>query len=95
MFYDISSSNREATQEWLDGDTTIFDWSPHFHYIVNTLEGKSEKEAREREKRMRQKVAYCDALSGIPMERGDEGPYPWREATKARTMLLYSVDVMP
>ena len=77
VFCDISSANREAIQKWLDGDTDAFDWSPHFDYVVKTLEGKGEKEAREREQRMKQisKVAFCDALSETPMEKGFEGPY--------------------
>ena len=77
VFSDISSSNREAIQKWLDGDADAFNWSPHFDYVVKTLEGKGEKEAREREQRMRKisKVVYCDALSETPMEKGYEGPY--------------------
>ena len=77
MFCDISSSNREAVQKWLDGAPDAFDWSPHFDYVVKTLEGRGEKEAREREARMRKisKVAFCDALSKTPMEKGYEGPY--------------------
>ena len=77
VFSDISSANRKAIQKWLDGDADAFNWSPHFDYVVKTLEGKGEKEAREREQRMRKisKVAFCDALSETPMEKGYEGPY--------------------
>ncbi len=77
MFSDISSANREAIQKWLDGDADAFNWSPHFDYVVKTLEGKGEKEAREREQRVRQisKVVFCDALSETPMQKGYEGPY--------------------
>ena len=77
VFSDISSSNREAIQKWLDGDADAFNWSPHFDYVVKTLEGKGEKEAREREQRMRKisKVVFCDALSETPTEKGNEGPY--------------------
>ena len=77
VFCDISSANREAIQKWLDGDADAFDWSPHFDYVVKTLEGKDENEAREREQRMKQisRVAFCDALSESPMEKGFEGPY--------------------
>ena len=77
VFSDISSANREAVQKWLDGDADAFNWSPHFDYVVKTLEGKSEKEAREREQRMRKisKVVFCDVLSETPMEKGYEGPY--------------------
>ena len=77
VFSDISSANREAIQKWLDGDADAFNWSPHFDYVVKTLERKGEKEAREREQRLRKisKVVFCDALSETPMEKGYEGPY--------------------
>ena len=77
VFSDISSANREAIQKWLDGDADAFNWSPHFDYVVKTLEGKGEKEAREREQRVRQisKVVFCDAVSETPIEKGYEGPY--------------------
>jgi hypothetical protein len=69
--------SRAAVQKWLDRDADAFDWSPHFDYIVKILEGKGEKEAREREEGMRQvaTVAFCDAFSDTPMESGFEGPY--------------------
>jgi len=45
---------------------------------VQTLEGKGEKEAREREEMLR-KVAkgavHCDVLAEPPIEKGFEGPY--------------------
>ena len=77
VFSDISYANREAVQKWLDGDADAFNWSPHFDYVVKTLEGKGEKEARKREQRLRKisKVVFCDALSETPMEKGYEGPY--------------------
>ena len=77
VFCDIFPSNREAIQKWLRKDEGAFDWSPHFDYVVKTLEGKGEKEAREREKRTRQisKVVYCDAQANPPIECGYEGPY--------------------
>ena len=77
VFCDISPANREAIQKWLNGAPDAFNWSPHFDYVVKTLEGKGDKEAREREERMRKisKVVFCDALSDTPMETGYEGPY--------------------
>ena len=78
VFCDIASSNREAIKKWLRNDRDAFNWSPHFDYVVQTLEGKGEEEAREREKLMRnvvKGVVYCDVLSENPMEPGFEGPY--------------------
>ena len=77
VFCDIAPANREAIQKWLDGDADAFNWSPFFDYVVKTLEGKGEKEAREREERMRRvsRVVYCDALSKTPLAKDNAGPY--------------------
>ena len=77
VFSDISESNRHAVQKWLNKETDAFNWSPHFDYVVKTLEGKGEKEAREREEKVRQiaKIIYCDALSPTSVQKGFEGPY--------------------
>ena len=77
IFCDISPANREAIQKWLDRDTDAFDWSPHFDYVVKTLEGRSEEEAREREERMRKvaRVVVADALSEQPLAKGDDGSF--------------------
>ena len=77
VFCDFAAPNREAINKWLRNDPDAFNWSPKFDYVVKTLEGKGEKETREREERMRKvaKVAFCDILSPTPMEKGFEGPY--------------------
>ena len=77
VFCDIFPSNREAVQKWLKKDANAFNWSPHFDYVVKTLEGKGGKEARQREERIRQiaKVVYCDAQAEQLIEKGYEGPY--------------------
>ena len=77
VFSDISAPNRESIQKWLRKAPDAFNWSPKFDYVVKTLEGKGEKEAREREEKMRSiaKVAFCNVVLESPMERGFEGPY--------------------
>ena len=77
VFCDFAAPNREVINKWLRNDPGAFNWSPKFDYVVKTHEGKGEKEAREREERMRKvaKVAFCDILSPTPMEKGFEGPY--------------------
>ena len=78
VFCDISSSGREAIKKWLRKDPDAFNWSPQFDYVVKTLEGKEEKEAREREELLRKKtngVVFCDVLADNPMQPGFEGPY--------------------
>ena len=78
MFSDIAEPNREAVRKWLRRDPTAFNWSFHFDYVVQTLEGKGEKEAREREEMLRKVVkgvVHCDVLAEPPIEKGFEGPY--------------------
>ena len=78
VFSDIAESNREAVRKWLRRDPTAFNWSPHFDHVVQTLEGKGEKEAREREEMLRKVVkgvVHCDVLADPPIEKGFEGPY--------------------
>ena len=45
VFSDIAESNREAVRKWLRRDPTAFNWSPRFDYVVQTLEGKGEKDS--------------------------------------------------
>lgn len=77
VFCDLSAVNREAILKWLKKEPDAFNWSPKFDYVVKTLEGKEEKEARQREERMRSisKVVFGDIMSETPMEKGFEGPY--------------------
>ena len=65
-------------KKWLRKDPAAFNWSPHFDYVVQTLEGKGEKEAREREETLRKVVTgvvHCNAIDGALIEKGFEGPY--------------------
>ena len=75
---DYAQPNRNAIRKWLRKDPAAFNWSPHFDYVVQVLEGKGEPEAREREEQLKKvvkDVVYCDVLSETPIEKGFEGPY--------------------
>jgi len=75
---DYAESNREALRKWLRKDSTAFDWSPYFDHVVQKLEGKGEKEAREREERVREvvkDVVYCDTNEDPPIRTTCQGPY--------------------
>lgn len=71
----------ECLQEidrWANGDPQAFDWSAHFDHVVRKLEGKGEKEAREREKELQKAIkatVQCDIFNDNPIEAGYEGPY--------------------
>ena len=75
---EYTEEGRTAVRRWLDRDPSSFNWSPHFKYIVQTLEGKSLQEAEEREERLRRivkAVVRCDVTQDQPIEEGYEGPY--------------------
>ena len=75
---DYAESNREALRKWLRRDPTAFNWSPYFDHVVQKLEGKEEKEAREREERLREvvkDVAYCNINEDPPIRTEYQGPY--------------------
>ena len=60
---DYNKSNRKYLQEWVNGEPLAQDWTPHFKYVVQRLEGKSEMEAGKRETDLRRKikaVVACD-----------------------------------
>jgi len=61
VWSDYSKGNLGTLQKWLEKDPTAHNWTPFFDKVVKYLEGKSEKEAREREEVVRQvvKVAHC------------------------------------
>ena len=75
---DHADSNCEALKKWLRRDPSAFNWSPYFDHVVQKLEGQGEKEAREREERLREivkDVAYCDIKEDPPIRTTCQGPY--------------------
>ena len=77
VWSDYSENNLETLWKWLEKDPTAFNWSPFFDNVVKKLEGKSEKEAREREEVVRQvvKIAHCDINADPPIQKEFLGPY--------------------
>ena len=54
---EYTPQGRVLLEQWLKRDPSFtFDWSPHFKYIVQTLEGRSEAEVKEREESLCQKI---------------------------------------
>ena len=75
---DYVEDNRRAIQEWLDRGRGAFDWSPHFSYVVQGLEGKSESEIEDRQDKVRalvKAVVHCDLTQDQPIEVGHHQPY--------------------
>ena len=68
---EFSERNRECLNQWLAGDTDAFDWTPYFRFVVKELEGKDEKDIKEREEEIRTKVkavVHCDINKDPPIE---------------------------
>ena len=53
---DYAKPNRDYLQEWLDGRDSVHDWTPCFQHVVQTLEGGSEEDAKQRQHLLRSKV---------------------------------------
>ena len=77
VWSDYSEKNLETLWKWLEKDPTAFNWSPFFDNVVKKLEGKSEKEAREREEVVRKvvKVAHCDINADPPIQKEFQSLY--------------------
>ena len=76
---EYTPQGRVLLEQWLKRDPSFtFDWSPHFKYIVQTLEGRSEAEVKEREESLRQKIKAivpCDITQDPPISQEYAGPY--------------------
>ena len=60
---DFTDKNRQSLRLWLDGSSAAFDWSKHFRYVVQELEGKDESEVKNRQEQVRKSVravVTCD-----------------------------------
>lgn len=67
-----------AVHQWVERDPRAFDWSAHFDYVVQKLEGKGEKESREREEKLRKAImatVHCDISQDNPIAMGYDDPY--------------------
>ena len=64
VFADYTENNRKCLRQWLNSEPDAFDWSPQFNYVVQDLEGKGEKEAREREDQVK-KIVFLKHLGTL------------------------------
>ena len=77
---EYSEHNRVFLHQWLNGDSAAFDWTPHFNYVVQELEGitASEEEVKKRQELVRKlvkNVVDCDIRRDPPIQRGYDQPY--------------------
>ena len=75
---EYTEQNRKNLQEWLNGDATAFDWSTYFKFVVQELEGKSEKEMKERQdviRKLVKAVVPCDITQEPPIKPGYDTVY--------------------
>ena len=66
---DYTEDNRQAVQKWLDRDPSAYDWTSYFHYVIRELEGKGDKEIKEREEQIRKLVKAV-----VPCDIGQDPP---------------------
>ena len=69
---DYSDANLQALRLWLHTDMAAFDWSPHFSFVVEELEGKGEEEVVERQEQVRKlvkAVVHCDLTQDPPIDK--------------------------
>ena len=75
---EYGDKNCEALRQWLNGDSAAYDWSPHFKFVVQELEGKGEVEVKERQEQVRKlvkAVVHCDISQEPPIESGYDHLY--------------------
>lgn len=75
---EFTENSRNAIQQWLDGEPYAWNWTPYFKYVVQTLEGKEEKDALKREESLRKAikgVVPCDITKDPPIATEFRGPY--------------------
>ena len=75
---DYTKKNLKCLQQWLNDEQGALDWSPHFTYVVQELEGKVKQEVEERQRVVRnlvKAVVHCDINKNPPIERGFDHHY--------------------
>ena len=75
---DYSPNNRSFLRKWLDSDPRAFDWTPHFNFFVEKLEGKEEEAVAESEEQLRaavKAVVHCDMTQDPPIQDGYDQLY--------------------
>ena len=76
---EYTPQSRVLLEQWLKRDPSFtFDWSPHFKYVVQTLEGRSEDKVKEREESLHQKIKAivpCNITQDPPISQEYAGPY--------------------
>lgn len=75
---DYCEEYRSTVNKWLNNSPTAWDWLPYIKHVIQNVEGRDEKEATEREERLRKAikaVVACDITQDPPIAAGYEGPY--------------------
>ena len=75
---EYTEKNSLFLQQWLSRDAAAHDWSPFFDLVVREWEGKTERDAREREDLVRstiKAVVHCDITRDPPIADMYKGPY--------------------
>ena len=75
---DYTKNNLKCLQQWLNDEPGAPDWSPHFTYVVQELEGKVKQDVEERQRKVRnlvKAVVHCNINEIPPIEKGFDDNY--------------------
>ena len=63
IFAEYTEKNRREVQKWLEKSPDAHDWSLHFKFVVENLEGRNREDVKIRECELREKISHilaCD-----------------------------------
>lgn len=72
IFAEYSERNRQAVEKWRQNLPDSHDWSAHFRFIVENLEGRSPEDAAIRESELRRKITHI-----LPCDIEWDDPVKW------------------
>ena len=72
IFAEYSERNQQAVEKWRQNLPDSHDWSAHFRFIVENLEGRSREEAAIRESELRRKITHI-----LPCDIEWDNPVKW------------------
>ncbi|KAJ7355138.1 hypothetical protein OS493_027927 [Desmophyllum pertusum] len=83
IFAEYSEKNRRAVEAWQQKSPDAHDWSPHFRFVVEYLEGKGSEEVCIREAELRKKVTHI-----LPCDIGWEDPVKWPSSWPSQSAMF-------
>ena len=83
IFAEYSEKNRQEVEKWHQNSPDSHNWSAHFRFVTQTLEGKTSEEASIRESELRKKISHV-----LPCDIGWEDPVKWPSTWSSQTAMF-------